>query len=120
MVVVCKHALVIANTGKNVEVQPFSPDCKTMESVPILNAVVKWTYPHTDKMHLLLMKNALHVPSMSHNLIPPFVMREAAVPMPPLKRVAACAADVHEEPRIPKHQKAVIDDDSEEEVADVE
>ena len=25
------------------------------------------------------MKNALHVPSMSHNLIPPFVMREAGM-----------------------------------------
>ena len=43
MVVVCEHALVIAHTGKTVEVQPFSPDCKTMESVPIVDAVVKWT-----------------------------------------------------------------------------
>ena len=43
MVVVCKHALAIACTEKTVEVQPFSPDCKTMESVPIVDAVVKWT-----------------------------------------------------------------------------
>ena len=43
MVVVCKHALVTAHTGKAVEVQPFSPDCETMESVPIVDAVVKWT-----------------------------------------------------------------------------
>ena len=79
MVVVCKHALVISHTGKTVEVQPFSPDCKTMESVPIVDAVVKWTCPHTDEAWLLLMKNALHVPSMNHNLIPPFVMREAGI-----------------------------------------
>ena len=76
MVVVCKHALVTAHTGKTVEVQPFSPDCQTMTSVPIVDAVIKWTCPHTDETCLLLMKNALHVPSMSHNLIPPFVMRE--------------------------------------------
>ena len=50
-----------------------------MESVPIVDAVMKWTCPHTDETHLLLMKNALHVPSMSHNLIPPFVMREAGI-----------------------------------------
>ena len=43
MVVVCEHALAIAHTGKTVEVQPFSPDYKTMESVPIVDAVVKWT-----------------------------------------------------------------------------
>ena len=79
MVVVCKHALVTAHTGKTVEVQPFSPDCNTMTSVPIVNAVIKWTCPHTDETCLLLMKNALHVPSMSHNLIPPFVMREAGI-----------------------------------------
>ena len=35
MVVVCKHALAIAQAGKTV-------DCKTMQSVPIVNAVVKW------------------------------------------------------------------------------
>ena len=49
MVVVCKHALEFAHTEKTVEVQPFSPDCETMESVPIVHAVVKWTCPHTDE-----------------------------------------------------------------------
>ena len=50
VVVVCKHALVIAHTGKTVEVQPFSPDCKTMTSVPIVDAVTKWT-GHTLMRH---------------------------------------------------------------------
>ena len=50
-----------------------------MESVPIVDAVVKWICPHTDETWLLLMKNALHVPSMNHNLIPPFAMRETGI-----------------------------------------
>ena len=31
------------------------------------------------KIHLLIMKNALHVKSMPHNLVPPFIMRKAAI-----------------------------------------
>ena len=42
MVVVCKHAVVVAHTGKIVEVKPFSPDCKSMDKVPIVDAVIKW------------------------------------------------------------------------------
>ena len=42
MVVVCKHAVVVAHTGKTVEVKPFSPDCKSMDEVPIVDAVIKW------------------------------------------------------------------------------
>jgi hypothetical protein len=31
------------------------------------------------KTYLLIVRNALHVPSMQHNLIPPFIMREAGL-----------------------------------------
>ena len=31
------------------------------------------------KTYILAFRNALHVPSMNHNLIPPFVMREAGL-----------------------------------------
>ena len=96
MVVVCKHALAVAHTGKTVEVQPFSPVCKTMESVLIVDAVVKWTCPHTDETCLLLMKNALHVPSMSHNLIPPFVMREAGIRVNDVPKIHCEDPDVND------------------------
>ena len=31
------------------------------------------------KTYILTLRNALHVPSMRHNLIPPFIMREAGL-----------------------------------------
>ncbi len=31
------------------------------------------------KTYILTIRNALHVPSMSHNLIPPFIMREVGL-----------------------------------------
>jgi len=79
MAVVGRHALVVEPTGKTTEVKAFSPDCNVLEEVPIVNAVVKWIHPYEEKECLLLINNALHVPSMDCNLVPPFLMREAGV-----------------------------------------
>ena len=35
--------------------------------------------PFSGTEYLLIILNALHVPTMSHNLIPPFILREAGV-----------------------------------------
>eukprot|EP00957_Ditylum_brightwellii_P015461 1163567-Ditylum_brightwellii.AAC.1 len=44
-----------------------------------MDAAVKYDCPHIDKTYMLLVRNALYVPSMDHNLIPPFVLREAEI-----------------------------------------
>ena len=79
MVVVGNNATIFSNSGKSADVRPFSSKCSKMESVPIVDAAVAYDCPYTLKTYLLTVRNALHVPSMEHNLIPPFIMREAGL-----------------------------------------
>lgn len=70
---------IVDNTGKTVEVKPFSNECNKWIDVPIADAVIKWKDPFNGDVYYFLVKNVLYVPSMEHNLIPPFVMREAGI-----------------------------------------
>jgi hypothetical protein len=47
--------------------------------VKLVDATLKYNCPHEDKSYILLVRNALHAPSMDHNLIPPFMLREAGI-----------------------------------------
>ena len=78
MPVVGKHAYIISETGKKVDVSPFTPDYKPL-TVPLVDAMVKYDNPYDGKTYILVLRNALHVPSMDHNLIPPFMLREIGV-----------------------------------------
>ncbi len=79
MVVVGGHTSVFGCSGKSANVWPFSSDYSKLESVPIVDAAVAYDCPYTMKTYILVGKNALHVPSMEHNLILPFIMREAGL-----------------------------------------
>eukprot|EP00957_Ditylum_brightwellii_P002095 161173-Ditylum_brightwellii.AAC.1 len=57
---------------------PFTPDYDAMK-VRLGDAALKYDCPYTDKTYILLVSNTLYVPSMDHNLIPPFVLREAGL-----------------------------------------
>ena len=78
MPVVEKHAFIIAETGKKVDVSPFPPDYKPL-IVPLVDATVKYDIPYDGKTYILVLHNALYVPSMDHNLIPPLMLREMEV-----------------------------------------
>ena len=78
MPVAGKHAYIIAETGKKVDVSPFTPDYKPL-TVPLVDATVKYDNPYNGKTYILVLHNALYVPSMDHNLIPPFMLREMGV-----------------------------------------
>jgi hypothetical protein len=77
MPVVGCESLVIDDLGVNVDVCPFSPDYPSMQ-VKLVDAVVQYECPFTGKVFMLLICNAVHVPAMSNNLIPPF-FREAGI-----------------------------------------
>ena len=79
MAIVGKHATIISETGQTSRVKPFTPDYDALEEVPIVHAAVQWNCPNTDEVYMLLIQNALYIPSMEENLIPPFLMREAGV-----------------------------------------
>ena len=78
MPVVGKNAYILAESGKTVDVSPFTPDYQSME-VPLVDAAILYECPHDGKSYVLVLRNALHVPSMEHNLVPPFMLREAGI-----------------------------------------
>ena len=44
-----------------------------------MDAVIEYDCPHSKDTQLLVVRNDLCVPSMDHNLVPPFVLREAVL-----------------------------------------
>ena len=79
MPVVGKHCYIIQDTGRQVDVSPFSPDYDALEQVRVVDAALLYVDPMTGEETMLVLLNALHVPAMINNLIPPFVMREAGL-----------------------------------------
>ena len=79
MVVVGKHAFILQTSTRMAEVNPFSTECGTLEKVPIVDAIVAYDCPYSMKTYLLVVLNALYIPSMEHNLVVPFIMREAGI-----------------------------------------
>ena len=61
MPVVRKEALAVEQSGKTVEVIPFTPDYKPIK-VEVANAVVQYDSPLDGKEYMLVIRNALCVP----------------------------------------------------------
>ena len=99
MPVVGRGALVVEQSGRTVEVSPFTPDCKPIE-VEVVNAIIQYDSPLDGKDYILVVQNALRVPSMSNTLIPPFIMRENGI------MVNECAKIHCEDPT--RHDHAII------------
>jgi hypothetical protein len=78
MPVVGKFAFIISNTGRIADVKAYAPDYDTMQ-IPIVDAAVKYECPYDGTTYILVIRNALHVPSMQNNLIPPFMIRGAGI-----------------------------------------
>jgi hypothetical protein len=78
MPVVCHNAYVISDTGKVADVSPFTPDYKSMQ-IKVVDAAVQYECPYTGTSYILVLRNALYVPSMCHNLLPPFILRQAGL-----------------------------------------
>ena len=79
MPVVGSNCHVIGYTGQHVDVSPFTPDYESLRNIPVVDAAVMYECPYTGKEALIVIRNALHVPSMVNNLIPPFIIREGGV-----------------------------------------
>ena len=80
MVVLGSECFVFDNIqDKTCEVQPFDPSIGTAKHVPIVDAALSYDCPYSYKTFILVVRNALYIPSMDHNLLPPFILREAGV-----------------------------------------
>lgn len=84
--VVGYNAFIVNTTGKTCDVHAFSPDLPPL-TVPLVDAAVKYESPFDGTEHVLVIMNALHVPSMKHNLIPPFMIREAGIQLKDVPKI---------------------------------
>ena len=79
MVVIGKQAFIFSHSGQYANVRAFTDEVKVIPKVPIVDAVIAYDFPQSVQTYLLVARNALCVPSMEHNLIPPFILREAGL-----------------------------------------
>ena len=79
MVVVGHQAHVFSHNNQFVNVQAFADEVKGLRDIPVDHAVIGYDCPYSGETYILVVKNALCVPSMSHNLVPPFILREAGL-----------------------------------------
>ncbi len=73
-----KQCTVVRRTGKCVNVNAFTKDVGKLKAVPLVDAVIVYE-DRAGRVYLLVMYNALYIPSMEHHLIPPFLLREAGL-----------------------------------------
>ena len=64
MVVVGKHMTILADTGNKVDMRTFTPDYRALEKVSIVDAPIQYKCQYTEKVYVIIFRNALSVPSM--------------------------------------------------------
>ena len=75
MPVLGMNCYVIAEVGKTATVQPYRLDYEPMD-IPLVHGAVKYDCPYRGTIYALVIQNSLYVPTMTHNLITPFILRE--------------------------------------------
>lgn len=95
MAVVGKYAYVLSEYGKTVDVSPFSPHYPPT-TAPLVDAALQYECPYDGNVYVLIIRNALHIPSMDNNLIPPFMMREAGLLVKDTPKIQVRDPDVND------------------------
>jgi hypothetical protein len=79
MAVASADCTIIVKSGNYADVTPFLEDLPMMKTVEIVDAMMAYDDPISHTTYLLIMRNALSIPSMGHNLIPLFLIRKAGI-----------------------------------------
>ena len=74
MVICGKYFHILSRSGINATVSAFTDDVGTTQ-ILIIDTVISYNCPDTNKVSLLTVRNILFVKSMNHNLIPIYFMR---------------------------------------------
>ena len=78
MPVIGINAYILSKIGETVDVAPFTPDYKPI-CVELVDAALKYESPYSGEIKILIIRRGLYVPSMTHNLLPPFMLREVGI-----------------------------------------
>ena len=78
MPVVGQNFYILFDSGIFSEVNAFSPDYTT-KNIPIVNAAVRYDFPHSMMTYISVIWNAFHVTSMTNNLIPALMIQESRI-----------------------------------------
>ena len=78
MLVIGRNAYILSKIGETVDLAPFTPDYKPI-SVELVDAALKYECPYSGKVKILIIRRGLYVPSMTHSLLPPLMLREAGI-----------------------------------------
>jgi hypothetical protein len=70
---------VIARSEHFATVTPFSPDLPVLEKVEIGDAAMCYDDPVSLQTYIWVLMNALLIPTMSPNMLPPFIVCEAGL-----------------------------------------
>lgn len=103
--VVGQGALEVRDCGRTVLVGGFSDELGEPMRVRVIDALLLYEDDISGEQYLLLIRNALSVPSMNHHLIPPFMMRLAGV------EVDECAKFLSKNPSVANHSLYFPDED---------
>lgn len=95
--VVGEDCVILEYTGKTVSVQGFTSELGKPLRVQVVNAAVAYDDEFTGQTHIMLIYNALYMPRMKCNLLPPFMLRLAGV------EVDECAKFLAKSPKIENH-----------------
>jgi hypothetical protein len=79
MIVLGKFSFIFESTGQTCSVIPFSKDLGVAENVPVVDGAIAYDDPFTGQVYILICRNALYIPSMDNNLLPPFILRAGGV-----------------------------------------
>ena len=77
MVVIGQQSVIFDVTGLTCTVNAFTESAGKLDKVPIVDAAVAYNCPYLAKTFVLLFRNVLRIPKIRHNLLPPFIVREA-------------------------------------------
>ena len=117
MVVLRSKSFVFEQNGRICNViQPFRSNLFVAKEVPIIDRALAYDCTYTGEVYALVIRNALHVPSMEHNMIPTFITRAGRVivndvPKIPCEYPVAdnhCVSFDHSDLRIPSQLNGVF------------
>ena len=78
MAVVSRNCYILAETQRHVDVNLFMPVYPPIKA-QLVDVAIQYDSPYDGKSHILVIRNAIHMPLMKNNLLPPFMLSEAGI-----------------------------------------